>query len=160
MRERIGGGMKKFSFNLDSLHRYRESLEDISMREFSAGLKAYMDKEAALISLREERRRLSEEIDKLRESGDKRLELALYVTYIKDLKELVTEMEEELKTLKRELEERRMDLIRVMKDRKVLDAMKEKSLEKYRADSTRTEQKVMDDIAGTMFSFGGNKNEK
>jgi len=152
--------MKKFRFSLDSLHKYRESLEDISMREFSTGLKAFMDKESAVLNLREERRRLSEEIDQLRESGDKRLELALYVTYIKDLKELVTEREGELKTLKKELEERRKALILVMKDRKVLDAMKEKSLEKHRADSTRMEQKVMDDIAGTMFVFGGKKNEK
>jgi len=62
--------MKRFRFSLDSLHKYRESLEDISMREFSSGLKAFMDKESVVLNLREERRRLSEEIDQLRESGD------------------------------------------------------------------------------------------
>ncbi len=152
--------MKKFRFNLDSLHKYRGSLEEMSMREFSLGLKRFRDGQSGVLRLREERRRLSNEIDRIRESNDKRLELALYTTYITDLKELIKEKEAELKTLKKELDNKRLALIEVMKDRKVLDVMKEKSLAKHTLQSMRAEQKIMDDIAGTMFSFGGRKDEK
>jgi len=152
--------MKKFQFSLKSLHKYRGSLEEMSMREFSAGLKMFRESRSRVLRLREERQRLAGEIDSIRECNDKRHELVLYATYIADLKELIAQKEVELKAFKEELESKRLALVEVMKDRKVLDVMREKSLEEFTAQSRRTEQKVMDDIAGTMFSFGGPKNEK
>jgi len=152
--------MKKFHFNLEALHKYRGSLEDISMREFSEGLKRFRESENGVLRLREERGRLSREMDRIKVSGDTRLELALYDTYIRDLKEHIEVKKAELKALKKELECKRLALIEVIKDRKVLDVMKEKSLRAHNLQSTRAEQKVLDDIAGTFFSIGGGNNEK
>ncbi len=105
-------------------------------------------------------KRLTLEIDLIRESYDKRHELALYETYMADLKELIILRDEELKALKKDLELKRLALVESMKERKVLDVMREKLLEEHTAKSLKTEQKTMDDIASTMFSFGGEKDEK
>lgn len=152
--------MKKFQFSLDSLHKYRGSLEEMSMREFATGLEMFRESRSKVLRLRAERERLAGEIDSISECNDKRHELALYATYISDLKELIVQKEAELKAFKEELERKRLALVEVIKDRKVLDVMREKSLGEFTAQSRRSEQKVMDDIAGTMFSFGGTKNEK
>jgi len=152
--------VKKFHFNLDALHKYRGTLEDMRMREFSEGVKKLRDGHSALVRLRQEMKRLTLEIDLIRESYDKRHELALYETYMADLKELIILRDEELKALKKDLELKRLALVESMKERKVLDVMREKLLEEHTAKSLKTEQKTMDDIASTMFSFGGEKDEK
>ncbi|MFQ5479832.1 MAG: flagellar export protein FliJ [Thermodesulfobacteriota bacterium] len=152
--------MKKFSFNLAPLHRYRSSIEEATMREFSSELKRFNDEQNGVLRLREERARLAAEIDNLKQSGDKKLELALYATYIADLKEFIQEKETLLEACKKELEIKRAALIEVMKDRKVLDVMREKSHEKHNLESKRARQKIQDDIAGRRFFFGGDKDEK
>ncbi|MFQ5427398.1 MAG: flagellar export protein FliJ [Thermodesulfobacteriota bacterium] len=152
--------MKKFKFNLDSLHRYRSSIEEVSMKEFSSELRSFHEKRQGVLRLREERERLATEIDHIKESGDSRLELALYATYIADLKEYIKEKEALLEACKKELEIKRLALIEVMKERKVLDVMKDKSFEEFNRQSKRIEQKILDDIGGARFFFGGDKDEE
>ncbi len=151
--------MKKFRFNLDSLHRYRSSIEEATMKEFSSELKRFNDEQNGVLRLREEKKRLAAEIDNIKQSGDSRLELALYATYINDLNEFIQEKEVLLTECKKELEIKRAALIEVMKDRKVLDVMRDKSEELHNLQAKKARQKVMDDIAGTRFFFGGDKNE-
>ncbi len=151
--------MKKFSFSLSALHRYRGTLEEVSMREFAAELKRLQDGEKSLRSLFEEHRRLTEEMDAIKEKSDRRLELTLYTTYMTDLKAFIKEKEAQVEECRKAAEKKRRALIEVMKEKKVLDVMKERSHEEHMAENRRLEQKILDDVAGAMFYMGGGKNE-
>ncbi len=152
--------MKKFRFNLSSLHKYRSSLEEASVKEFSSELERFNEEQRGVQRLRDEKSRLAAEIDRIKERGDNRLELALYATYISDLKEFIKEKEALVEACKKELEIKRLALTEVMKERKVLDVMRDKSLEEHTMKSKKAEQKVIDDIAGTSFFAGGERDEK
>ncbi len=151
--------MKKFNFSLATLHRYRGTLEEVSMREFAVELKRLSDGEKSLRCLCDEKKRLSEEMESIKEKSERRLELSLYTTYMTDLKAFIKEKEAQVEECRKEVEKKRRALIEVMKERKVLDVMKERSLEEHRAENTRLEQKVLDDVAGARFYMGGGKNE-
>jgi len=152
--------MKKFNFSLATLHRYRGTMEELSMKEFSVELKRFNERERSVFRLRAERKRVTEEMERIRESGERRRELALYETYMTDLREVIREKEALLEESRRALEIRRGALLEVMKDRKVLDVMKERLLGEHRAGSLKNEQKSLDDMAGARSFFGGRKDEK
>jgi len=151
--------MERFNFNLATLLRYRGTLEQASLREFTRELRRLGEHEKSLSVLVCEQKRLSEEMDGLRASGDKRLELSLYTTYMADLKAFIREKEAQMAGCRKELERKRKALVEAMKDRKALDVMKERSLEEHRVAMTRLEQKALDDIAGARTYRGGQKDE-
>ncbi len=151
--------MKKFNFSLDALQRYRGSMEEISMREFADELKRFNYNQNSVLRLREERQRIAEEVESIKKSDNRRLELSLYTTYISDLREFIKEKEALLDECRKELEIKRRALMEVMKDRKVLDVMRERQFEEHRAESLRKEQKTLDDMAGSRFYLGGADDE-
>lgn len=143
--------MKKFDFKLEPLYEYRQRLEEICQREFGEAGKRLDEEEVKLENLKGVYEKSVLEIDELKERSGQTYELDLYYTYIAGLKKHMAEQERIIKACRAELEVKRTRLLSALKDKKVIEVMKEKSLLSYREGLNREDQKITDDLVTSRF---------
>ncbi len=149
--------MGRFVFKLEPLYEYRQRIEEISQKEFSEALKRLEEEEARLNCLKASSLRAASEIDEMKENDSGVEEINLYYLYIAGLKNRIDEQEKILKEFKEALEMKRARLIEASKGKKVLEIMKERSLNSYREDQNREDQKATDDMVNSLHKRSGNQ---
>ncbi|MBI5491402.1 MAG: flagellar export protein FliJ [Deltaproteobacteria bacterium] len=149
--------MGRFVFKLEPLYEYRQRIEEICQKEFSEALKRLEDEEARLNCLKASSRRAAGEIDDMKENGSGVEEINLYYLYIAGLKNRIDEHEKILKEFREALEVNRARLIEASKGKKVLEIMKERSLNSHREGLNREDQKATDDMVNSLYKRSGNQ---
>ena len=138
-----------FNFRLQPVLDYRKQVEDKLLSEF-AGIKKRLDIEKR--RLEELRSKKKELISRLEEMGEGQLrpaDVSVYVSYINHMIEQEKNQEEVAVNLQRELKAKRLNLIDAMKQRKMLEIIREKKLKEHRLCINEKERKVLDEL-GTL----------
>ncbi len=136
----------KFSFRLQSLLNWKESLEEesrIHLARKSHQLKKQEEKLQALLDLRAEQDRL------LRTSLEKGLSAREYQTgkgFAEESYTLLAQMEMDRKEIERMVEKERERLIHRRKERKVLEALKKRKFKAFMEKLKTSEQKTLDEM--------------
>jgi len=146
--------MKKFDFKLEPLYDYRQRIEDICKKEFSAASARLDDEEAKLEKLRDEYRSASRELDGVKEKGAAMNEITMYYDYLVRIKGHIAGQEKVIVEFRAALEVKRGELHEASKDKRVVEIMKEKSLDLHRQEMNRLELKIADDMAVSRFKRG------
>ena len=138
-----------FNFRLQPVLDYRKQVEDKLLSEF-AGIKKRLDIEKR--RLEELRSKKKELISRLEEMGEGQLrpaDVSVYVSYINHMIEQEKNQEKVAGNLQRELKAKRLNLIDAMKQRKMLEIIREKKLKEHRLCINEKERKVLDEL-GTL----------
>lgn len=143
--------MKVFNFSLESVLRYRKSIEDDVKRDLSALGKILTDTEEILVSLQDEHGRSVKELELMQKGGISLTELEMYRNFQKNLKEKIQSQKEQLKKVKIDWENKMDELVDASKEKRVLEVLKEKKAEAYRYDFAKSDQKEMDEVASNRF---------
>lgn len=143
--------MKVFNFSLESVLRYRKSIEDDVKRDLSALGKILTDTEEILVSLQDEHGRSVKELELMQNGGISLTELEMYRNFQKNLKEKIQSQKEQLKKVKIDWENKMDELVDASKEKRVLEVLKEKKAEAYRYDFAKSDQKEMDEVASNRF---------
>ncbi|MBI5643100.1 MAG: flagellar export protein FliJ [Deltaproteobacteria bacterium] len=146
--------MNKFVFKLEPLYDYRQRLQEICQKEFGEAQRKLDEEEAKLETLREVYRKASSDIDGLKEKGARFDEIDLYYSYATGLKKHISDQDKLIKRTRQALEVKRGELLEASKKKKVIEVMKEKSLNSYIETSNKEEQKISDDIVSSRFNRG------
>ena len=146
--------MKKFDFKLEPLYDYRQRIEDICKKEFSAANARLDDEEVKLEKLREVYRSSSAEIDEMKEKGSSMDEIALYYNYLISIKRHIADQEKVIVEFRKALEAKRGELHEASRNKRVVEIMKEKSLGAHLKEMNRLELKIADDMAVSRFKRG------
>jgi flagellar FliJ protein len=148
--------MNKFVFKLEPLYEYRQRLEDICQKEFGEAMRRLDDEEGKLTTLNDGYRRSSEEIDKLKEEGGQAEELNMYYAYFMGLDKHISEQKRIIAEVRAVFEGKRGELVEATRDRKVVETLKERSMDSYNHKLDKEEQKATDDIVSSMFNRSDN----
>lgn len=144
--------MAKFIFNMQSLLNIKEKLEDKSKTEYGKALNKLEEEKNILLSLENKKR---ENILSFKQS----ISLSVKPNYIDSINKYISfidkkieEQQENIDKAKKFVEEKRLQLLEAIKQRKVLEALKEKEKENYFKEELKREQKVIDEIVSYKYN--------
>ncbi len=137
--------MNKFSFKLEPLYEYRKLIEELKLKDFGSAMKTLSEQEAKLNKIKDEHKRSSSEMDRMKEAGGELDELRLYTSYLQGLKRHIDAQQEVIRKCALELERRRGEFIEASKEKKLIKTIKDKSFSEYTMQLGKQEQKITDD---------------
>lgn len=144
--------MKKFSFPLQFLLKYRERKED-QIRKELAQLKRRLEKEGENLAYL--KLDLTTNMKELREKHQsEEIETALILPYCSYLDNLSNQIKEQSKTvsdISQEMEKKRKKVTEASKEKKIMEKLKENKWAEFVHERERLEQNSIDEIALTNF---------
>lgn len=141
-----------FQFKLQSVLDYRLNQEEKALHEFS-DIKRYLEEQKAVLqSLENERAVLVNELRNLRQATLQAEDISVTLRYIETLREREARQIKTIEQIAEQVEKKRKDLVEAVKNRKVMENLKDKQAEEYIKDLNETERKNMDEIS--ILKFG------
>lgn len=137
----------RFVFKLQALLNWKKNLEELSQMRLADKLKYLQTQEEEIQNLRNQRSAYAEEMNERSLRGLKAGEYLTYQQYFEEsYKDLILKEEKKKHTI-REIEMEREKLIAFTKQRKILEKLKEKKLERFMYQAEREEQIKNDERA-------------
>jgi len=139
--------MKKFSFRLQSLLKYRQYLELVAKQEVARAQKDLKESELRILDLNEEGLRVARALDRVSAGGIRAIEFKSYRDYIDGVDD---DMNREVKrkiTLENVLGKKQAALTKKSVDKKMLERLKKRKNREYLEEFLKGEQKSSDEIS-------------
>lgn len=137
----------KKGFELHQVLNYRTDLERLRKQEFAAARQDLDQASDKLEQQRNEAAALARDFAERNGQLNSVVELQLYADFFTRKREEIKQQQERVTALDRILEDRRDDLVQATKDKKVLEALKEKKMLAFRQEMQRKERDFLDETA-------------
>lgn len=141
-----------FKFKLQRLLDVKEKIEETKKNEFAEAKKNLNEAIKRKEDLILKRQNLLNEMKDVSDIGSYKYKIAEYNRYLVTLKNLQVRIERNIKILELELEKKRIELSEAVKNRKILEKMKEKDLEKYKKEELKIEEAIVNEIVTYNYS--------
>ncbi len=143
-----------FIFKLQSVLEYRINMEEKILNEFSEK-KRELDMERTRMKFLVKQRATL--IAELRTMQDKSLpadDFAIYISYVKQVRENEKKQKIVIHQVKEQLESKRKELVEAVKQRKIMEKLKQQHMEEYNNNLRNLEQKASDEMSVLKFGRG------
>jgi flagellar FliJ protein len=142
-----------YRFSLETVLKHRKHTEDALRKEFVDGKKELLTEEERLARLDDIIMQNLKALQEKQKDGASVSDIALYDNYIKQVSIDRREQISRIIALEDQLRQKCSELIEAMKNRKILDRVKEKELEAYKRELERKERIFMSEIAISGFNM-------
>lgn len=142
-----------YRFSLETVLTHRKHMEDALQKEFAKCKKELLLEEEKLARREKVIMQNLEALQEKQKAGVMVSDIILYDRYIKQISIDRDRNIHRIIELKNQLRQKMSALVEAMKDRKILDRLKEKELETYRRELDRKEQILMSEIAVSGFNL-------
>ncbi|RKY03911.1 flagellar export protein FliJ [Candidatus Poribacteria bacterium] len=139
--------MRRFSFRLEPVLRYRRMIEEMRKMELAAARAEYDLARARLEEVVRRREELEGVLRRREAEGLSAAEAQLYLGYLAALRDLEAARREELKRAEEKLEMARNRLLSSRRDRRAVEILRERELERFKAEMRREELKLIDEVS-------------
>jgi flagellar FliJ protein len=141
-----------YQFNLEPLLNHRRYQVEVLQKEL-ADLKMRLDAERdKLWVLRQKKRKTVLQLQEKQTDGRSASEIKLYIDFVEQLSKKMETQRQKALEAERDFSLKRQDLVAAMKNRKILDRLKEKGLQAYEQEQLKKERSIMDEVAGHQFN--------
>jgi flagellar FliJ protein len=144
--------MKKFAFNLETLLRHRNNLEEKERNELSRITFVYQTEVNRREEIRKRLKETSMELAQLRREKADSEEIAWFYPYIDRLRHEIGESDKRIAQLQQDLQAQKLVVIEAIKKKRVLDSLKTRKRREYNLAVERQEQKTVDELVITRFA--------
>lgn len=141
-----------FKFKLQSVLDYRLNIEEKIQNEFSDLKRALEDEKQILKSLTADRESLMGELRDIQRKIIRPDDISNLVAYIEKLREKEKEQRNVILTAEEKLESKRQELMEAVKNRKVIENLREKHEAEYHKEMNELERKNSDEMSVLKFS--------
>jgi len=145
--------VSKFHFNLETLLRYREGIEQNARDEL---MRRIYEQQVELKKREDIQTRLQTTISELTEKQAENYEcheMSIYQTYLKRLAQEICECENRMDKLRLEMDAQKVVFIDASKKRKILSSMKNKKEKAFNIERERSWQKEIDDLVILRYAY-------
>jgi len=147
--------MKKFSFKLQKVIDVKESIEKQKMMELAEAEREVKIEKEKLQKLLTKKQRYIELFTEKKENGPINASDAnQFLRYIDKLRKDIEKQKERIEIKIKEAERRRNDLIEIVKDKKILEKLRENKLVDYKKDVIKQEQNFLDEVGAVKAARG------
>ncbi|MBN1809626.1 MAG: flagellar export protein FliJ [Planctomycetes bacterium] len=151
--------MKRFRFSLERLLSYRQAQVDAAEREFG-GVLAQVEKLAFEIrTIEEEREERARSLLEQRLSAETRREVVGGHSYLQVMWLRMVRLRKELQTWRDKLHDARLRLEETRRELKAVETLRERAMEKHKADELREETRDADEAARNSYLRNRRKEE-
>ncbi|MEG1801578.1 MAG: flagellar export protein FliJ [Oscillospiraceae bacterium] len=138
--------MKKFSFSLEAVHRFKGQILDSLLNEMAI-ISAEVIKQEKVIQTKNDIYKQSNcEFNEKNRIGMTILEITYRKEYLKRLQKEIELEEQKLEQLRATLEAKKAEVVEARKENLSLEKLKEKKLEEYNAMVAKTEETVVEEF--------------
>ena len=144
--------MAKFRFRFASNLRLKERIEEQRKQEYGRAIAALEREKQRKLRMLKER---EDAIHSFRESINRKItpfDLQMHNNFLSYMKERLIKQDEAIKKAEEEVEKRRLILVEAMKERKILEKLREKDYETFKQEQLLAEQKIQDEIVSYRYS--------
>jgi len=144
--------MVKFKFRLQPLLNIKIQLEDSAKNELGKAVQKLEEEKEKGRSLLRHREKYINGLREKSSSVARIEELRSYTMYISSLAKKVEDQNKNIKEASDIVDRYREELIKIVKERKILEKLREKKLNEYLIEMSKDEQKRMDEIVSYKYS--------
>jgi flagellar FliJ protein len=144
-----------FVFKLQKVLEHRKNIEEIALREFSCAVEKLNTERMTINALTEKENLLISQWKELVGQAAKASDFSLYLEYIKCVQQSLHNQAAIVNAAEKEAQQKRESLLDIVKERKILEALKEKKQLAYEARIEDQERKILDEVAILKFKWEG-----
>lgn len=144
-----------FVFTLQKVLEHRKNIEEKALREFSEAMATLNAERMTMTALTEEEELLIGQWKELTGQVTKVSDFSLYVDYIKCVQHSLHNQAAVVDAAEKETQQKRESLLDIVKERKILETVKEKRRLAYEAHIAEQERKTLDEVAILKFKREG-----
>ena len=135
-----------FRFNLETLLKYRTMIEEKAVLEFSEKVRILEKEKGVLEGISRQRGTIMLQFLESQGGDLSAADISTFVSYLHELKRKEQEQEAVVRRSAAEVEQKRKALVEAMKKRKVMETLRDKRYQAYRADQGLREFKELDEM--------------
>lgn len=136
----------KFSFPLESLFQLRIQLEEQKQLEYGQVMQKWQQAKEQKQQLEQKQQWIFQQWRKKIQGKDALLSSREYGLYLKSLQKEIKNAEGRCIELECKVEIKRKELLEAVKQRKMMESLKNKALENFRKEEQRKEQQIIDEL--------------
>jgi flagellar FliJ protein len=140
-----------YTFKLQSVLDHRKSIEDERKKELVEIRSKISSAEQLLESLQRKEMKTTRALKLDQTTGISSHQVVTYQTYLKRLKERITEQEKFINDVRVEEANKQDEVVEAVKKRKILEKLRSKGIDRYRKMILDHEMKFIDEIAVSQF---------
>ncbi|MBW1900928.1 MAG: flagellar export protein FliJ [Deltaproteobacteria bacterium] len=140
-----------YKFSLKAVLNHRRFIEEKLQKELGQIKEILGNERKRLSDLIRARRKISKELQEKQREIITISEALLHVRFIEQLSRREDLQKKQVLSAEKKVEQKREDLIEAMKNRKVLEKLKEKGWETYKHNMMKKEQEFMNEMAAVRF---------
>jgi flagellar FliJ protein len=135
-----------FRFNLETLLKYRTMIEEKAVLEFSEKVRILEKEKGVLEGINRQRGTIMLQFLESQGGDLSAADISTFVSYLHELKRKEQEQEAVVRRSAAEVEQKRKALVEAMKKRKVMETLRDKRYQAYRADQGLREFRELDEM--------------
>ena len=139
--------MTKKGFELDQVLNFRKEVEKMRKIDFAAAKQEFEGASALLMREEEAMNQLTHELADKQREGISAVELQLYADFSRKKTVDIRQHRQAVISLERKMAEKRETLLDAAKEKKVLEAFKERKISAYMRGMAETERHFLDEIS-------------
>lgn len=143
--------MKRFDFRLQRVLDIKSTIEKAKNRDFMAAYGEFQKAVNKLQNIVDTRKKYQINLYNLEKEGIEITSINFYIRYFGMLENQISYQHRMINIAKEEMEKRRLILLEAVKERKILERLKEKKREQFNYEIGKEEQMESDEISGMKF---------
>lgn len=138
--------MKKFSFALDTVLKYKNQVLDSLQNEHGRAVKQVNEQEQTIHCLQIEYQNCNEAFNEKKLEGITILEASFYESYFRQMESKIKKEYIKLEKLKHIAEQKRMEMVEARKETASIEKLKEKKLEQHNKEMAKSEELFIEEF--------------
>lgn len=148
--------MKRFNFRLQRVLDIKSTIEKVKNKDFLTANSEFLKAVNKLQEIVGTRNKYQENLHQVKKKGIEITYINFYFRYFRMLENQISFQHRMIDIAREEMEKRRLILIDAVKERRILERLKEKKREQYNYEFSKEEQLLSDEISGRKFFHENN----
>ena len=141
-----------YKFSLEPVLKYRKLLEEDLQKDFAILKRQLLDEKVRLSNFEQVRDRFRGELQQKQMKNFNVSDILLYTDFLQEVSKEIEKQSKKILEAEKRVDQKREELVGAMKNRKIIDRLREKGLKAHVQELSKKEQGLMNEAAINIFS--------